>query len=166
MPADRYLAQIVARALERQHRRDAENLEQHLDFRPLRSPRRRPPKRWRLPFRKPCRRFGCIVAGIREGCSRYEYPCPCQSQSAASRPCPRSPPDHRIGTPCAYPFAGHSGRGSACIDLPSRSGQVAPDGRSRADILCTRDEVAYVAQSPIPDPSGNAWHDQPDAIGI
>jgi hypothetical protein len=32
MPADRYLAQIVARALERQHRRDAENLEKHLDY--------------------------------------------------------------------------------------------------------------------------------------
>jgi hypothetical protein len=32
MPADRYLAQIVTRALERQHRRDAENLEKHLDY--------------------------------------------------------------------------------------------------------------------------------------
>jgi hypothetical protein len=31
MPAERYLAQIVARALERQHRRDAENLSKHLD---------------------------------------------------------------------------------------------------------------------------------------
>jgi hypothetical protein len=32
MPAERYLAEIVARALERQHRRDAENLEKHLDY--------------------------------------------------------------------------------------------------------------------------------------
>jgi len=32
MPAERYLAHIVARAIERQHRRDAENLEQHLDY--------------------------------------------------------------------------------------------------------------------------------------
>jgi non-ribosomal peptide synthetase component F len=32
MPADRYLAQIVTRALERQHRRDAEKLEKHLDY--------------------------------------------------------------------------------------------------------------------------------------
>jgi hypothetical protein len=32
MPADRYLAHIVTLALERQHRRDAENLEKHLDF--------------------------------------------------------------------------------------------------------------------------------------
>lgn len=31
MPAYRDLAQIVARALERQHRRDAENLAKHLD---------------------------------------------------------------------------------------------------------------------------------------
>ncbi|HTX37301.1 MAG TPA: hypothetical protein VME43_19875 [Bryobacteraceae bacterium] len=31
MPAERYLAQIVANALERQHRRDAVNLEHHLD---------------------------------------------------------------------------------------------------------------------------------------
>ena len=31
MPADRYLAHIVARALERQHRVDAENLGKHLD---------------------------------------------------------------------------------------------------------------------------------------
>jgi hypothetical protein len=31
MPAERYLAHIVACALERQHLRDAENLEQHLD---------------------------------------------------------------------------------------------------------------------------------------
>lgn len=31
MPADRYLAHIVARALERQHRLDAENLGRHLD---------------------------------------------------------------------------------------------------------------------------------------
>jgi len=31
MPAERYLAHIVARALERQHRRDAENLGKHLD---------------------------------------------------------------------------------------------------------------------------------------
>jgi hypothetical protein len=32
MPADRYLADIVARALETQHRRDAENLAKHLDY--------------------------------------------------------------------------------------------------------------------------------------
>jgi hypothetical protein len=31
MPAERYLAEIVTRALERQHRRDAENLEKQLD---------------------------------------------------------------------------------------------------------------------------------------
>ena len=31
MPTERYLAYIVARALERQHRRDAENLGKHLD---------------------------------------------------------------------------------------------------------------------------------------
>jgi hypothetical protein len=31
MPAERYLADIVARALVRQHRRDAENLRKHLD---------------------------------------------------------------------------------------------------------------------------------------
>lgn len=32
MPAERYLAHIVARALERQHRQDAENLRKHLDY--------------------------------------------------------------------------------------------------------------------------------------
>jgi hypothetical protein len=32
MPAERYLAHIVARALEHQHRRDAENLGKHLDY--------------------------------------------------------------------------------------------------------------------------------------
>jgi hypothetical protein len=32
MPAERYLAHIVARALEGRHRRDAENLEHHLDY--------------------------------------------------------------------------------------------------------------------------------------
>jgi hypothetical protein len=32
MPAERYLAEIVARALERQHRRAIENLEHHLDY--------------------------------------------------------------------------------------------------------------------------------------
>ncbi len=32
MPTERYLAHIVARALERQHRRDAENLEHHLNY--------------------------------------------------------------------------------------------------------------------------------------
>ena len=32
MPAARYLAHIVALALERQHRRDAENLGKHLDY--------------------------------------------------------------------------------------------------------------------------------------
>lgn len=32
MPTERYLAHIVARALERQHRRDAENLEHHLGY--------------------------------------------------------------------------------------------------------------------------------------
>jgi hypothetical protein len=32
MPAERYLAHIVARALEHQHRRDAENLGRHLDY--------------------------------------------------------------------------------------------------------------------------------------
>lgn len=32
MPAERYLAEIVTRALERQHRWDAENLEKHLDY--------------------------------------------------------------------------------------------------------------------------------------
>lgn len=31
MPAERYLAHIVARALESQHRQDAENLGKHLD---------------------------------------------------------------------------------------------------------------------------------------
>jgi len=31
MSAERYLAHIIARALEHQHRRDAENLAQHLD---------------------------------------------------------------------------------------------------------------------------------------
>ena len=32
MPTERYLAHIVERALERQHRRAAENLERHLDY--------------------------------------------------------------------------------------------------------------------------------------
>jgi hypothetical protein len=32
MPAEHYLAHVVARALERQHRRDAENLGKHLDY--------------------------------------------------------------------------------------------------------------------------------------
>ena len=32
MPAEDYLARIVALALERQHRRDAENLGKHLDY--------------------------------------------------------------------------------------------------------------------------------------
>ena len=32
MPAERYLAHIVARALESQHRRDAGNLGKHLDY--------------------------------------------------------------------------------------------------------------------------------------
>jgi len=32
MPTERYLAHIVARALEGQHRRAIENLEHHLDF--------------------------------------------------------------------------------------------------------------------------------------
>jgi len=32
MPTDRYLAEIVAHALERKHRQDAENLAQHLDL--------------------------------------------------------------------------------------------------------------------------------------
>jgi hypothetical protein len=32
MPAERYLSHIVERALERQHRRDAENLGRHLDY--------------------------------------------------------------------------------------------------------------------------------------
>jgi len=32
IPAERYLADIVARALERQHRCDAENLAKHLDY--------------------------------------------------------------------------------------------------------------------------------------
>jgi hypothetical protein len=32
MPAERYLARIVELALERQHRRDAANLEEHLDY--------------------------------------------------------------------------------------------------------------------------------------
>ena len=32
MPADRYLAHIVALALERQHRRDTGNLAQHLEY--------------------------------------------------------------------------------------------------------------------------------------
>jgi hypothetical protein len=32
MPVEPYLAYIVARALERQHRRDAENLGKHLDY--------------------------------------------------------------------------------------------------------------------------------------
>jgi hypothetical protein len=32
MTAERYLAQIVARALEGQHRQDAENLGKHLDY--------------------------------------------------------------------------------------------------------------------------------------
>ena len=32
MPAEDYLAHIVARALERQHLRDAENLRKHLDY--------------------------------------------------------------------------------------------------------------------------------------
>lgn len=32
MPAERYLAHIVARALERQHHRDVANLEKHLDY--------------------------------------------------------------------------------------------------------------------------------------
>jgi len=31
MPAERYLAHVVARALERQHREDAEDLRKHLD---------------------------------------------------------------------------------------------------------------------------------------
>ncbi len=31
MPADRYLAEIVANALERKHRRDVTNLADHLD---------------------------------------------------------------------------------------------------------------------------------------
>jgi hypothetical protein len=32
MPAEQYLSHIVARALERQQRRDAENLAKHLDY--------------------------------------------------------------------------------------------------------------------------------------
>lgn len=32
MPAERYLAHIVARALESRHSRDAESLEHHLDY--------------------------------------------------------------------------------------------------------------------------------------
>ena len=32
MPAELYLAAIVARALERQHQQDAENLGKHLDY--------------------------------------------------------------------------------------------------------------------------------------
>ena len=32
MPAERYLAEIVTRALERQHRQDVQNLEKHLDY--------------------------------------------------------------------------------------------------------------------------------------
>ena len=32
MPAERYLADIVARALERQHRRDSDDLGKHLDY--------------------------------------------------------------------------------------------------------------------------------------
>ncbi len=32
MPADRYLAHIVERALERQHRQNAESLGKHLDY--------------------------------------------------------------------------------------------------------------------------------------
>jgi hypothetical protein len=32
MPAEQYLAHIVARALERQHQRDAVNLAKHLDY--------------------------------------------------------------------------------------------------------------------------------------
>ena len=32
MPAEHYLAHIVARALEHQHQRDAENLAKHLDY--------------------------------------------------------------------------------------------------------------------------------------
>jgi predicted nucleic acid-binding protein len=32
MPAEHYLAHVVARALERQHQRDAENLAKHLDY--------------------------------------------------------------------------------------------------------------------------------------
>ena len=32
MPTERYLAHIVARALEHRHHRDAENLAQHLDY--------------------------------------------------------------------------------------------------------------------------------------
>jgi len=32
MPADRYLAHILAQALERRRRRNAENLEKHLDY--------------------------------------------------------------------------------------------------------------------------------------
>ena len=32
MPAEHYLAHIVARALESQHRRDTENLAKHLDY--------------------------------------------------------------------------------------------------------------------------------------
>jgi hypothetical protein len=32
MPAERYLAYIVTRALERQHRHAAENLRKHLDY--------------------------------------------------------------------------------------------------------------------------------------
>ncbi|MGA2134768.1 MAG: hypothetical protein ABSH50_20985 [Bryobacteraceae bacterium] len=36
VPAERYLADIVARALERQHRQDAENLAKHLDYMALR----------------------------------------------------------------------------------------------------------------------------------
>ena len=32
MPTDRYLAELVAHALERKHRQDAENLAKHLDL--------------------------------------------------------------------------------------------------------------------------------------
>jgi len=52
MPAKDYLAQIVALALERQHRRGAENLGKHLDYMAVQVARTRPPKRWKPPFKK------------------------------------------------------------------------------------------------------------------
>jgi len=53
VPPEHYLAQTVARVLEGQCRRDAENLGKHLDYMASQVPRRRPRKKWKPPFKKP-----------------------------------------------------------------------------------------------------------------
>src|ERR1035438_584367 len=97
--------------------------------------------------------FGRIVAGNREGCSRYEYPCPRQPEGFTARTRPRSSSDHRIGTSCAYPFVRYSGRGTACADLPSRSGQMAPDGRSHRTYLVFLEAAGALVELPEVSPA-------------